>query len=86
MQNARNQQIPAKIIPLPSNPPETQQASPPMQEENKESELKKKILDLEQHNSNLENDLKMTITRQREAGASANEALRQLESEISKYF
>ena len=49
-----------------------------------ELELRGKIEELEQANANLGEDLKMTVIRQRESGASANEALRQLESEIIK--
>lgn len=55
-------------------------------DESQEVEFRKKIQDLEQQKANLEEDLKMTVIRQREAGESANEMLRKLESEISKYY
>jgi hypothetical protein len=48
-------------------------------------EAKARIKDLELEISHLNEDLKMTVLRQKETGASANEALLQLESEIEKY-
>ena len=44
-----------------------------------------RIKELELEVSHLNEDLKMTILRQKETGASANEALLQLESEIEKF-
>lgn len=84
LQKVRSQQTAMNVIPPEINTTETQQLNRKIND-NKEAELEKKIQDLELQNANLEEDLKMTIIRQREAGASANEVLRQLESEISTY-
>jgi hypothetical protein len=46
------------------------------------TEAKTRITELELEISHLNEDLKMTVLRQKETGASANEALLQLESEI----
>jgi hypothetical protein len=86
LQKVRSQQpllpstVPVSSVPLPT---EIKQLDT-VKDENKELELKKRIQDLEQEKSNLEEDLKITVIRQREADASANEILRQLESDISK--
>ena len=53
-------------------------------DKSQEEALVRKIQELEKENDSLEEDLKMTIIRQRETGASANEVLRRLESEITK--
>lgn len=83
LQKARTQPIHVSAVDSVAIPSEKEQISI-TPDENNGSELKKKIQDLEQQNSNLEEDLKMTIIRQREAGSSANEVLSQLESEIEK--
>lgn len=72
------------FIPQTNMPSDIQQQG--MNSEDKEIKLEQRIQDLEQQNANLEEDLKMTVIRQRESGASTNEVLRQLESEISLYF
>jgi hypothetical protein len=89
LQKLRRQQlVPPSFVPagsVSSDPLPTEiKQSDTLSDGNQELELKKRIQDLEQEKSNLEKDLKMTVIRQREAGASTNEIVRQLESEISK--
>jgi hypothetical protein len=93
LQNVRSQQLPSTIIPATVEPanivspvalPTEIKPSDSVNDGNQLFELKKMIQDLEEQKSNLEEDLKMTVIRQREAGTSANEILVQLESEISK--
>lgn len=82
----RNQETRAVSVEAPpaTNPPPVPVTLPTSISE--PTQDREKIHELEEQIRNLEQDLKMTVLRQRETGASANEALRQLENEMDGYL